>query len=78
MRILIPTGRRGSHDGGHTYRQVRDIVRTLDLGKYIKAIRLFDVERILGLPVLGLIPQKVRPLVEEGPDAVPPTTPKLR
>ncbi len=28
-----------------------------------------DVERILGLPVLGLIPQKVRPLVEEGPDS---------
>lgn len=28
-----------------------------------------DVERVLGLPVLGLIPQKVRPLVEEGPDS---------
>lgn len=28
-----------------------------------------DVERILGLPVLGLIPQKVRPLIEEGPDS---------
>ncbi len=28
-----------------------------------------DVERLLGLPVLGLIPQKVRPLVEEGPDS---------
>jgi capsular exopolysaccharide synthesis family protein len=28
-----------------------------------------DLERILGLPVLGLIPQKVRPLVEEGPDS---------
>ena len=28
-----------------------------------------DVERLLGVPVLGLIPQKVRPLVEEGPDS---------
>jgi capsular exopolysaccharide synthesis family protein len=28
-----------------------------------------DVERILGLPVLGQIPQKVRPLIEEGPDS---------
>ncbi|MBN2786553.1 MAG: polysaccharide biosynthesis tyrosine autokinase [Pontiellaceae bacterium] len=28
-----------------------------------------DIERILGLPVLGLIPQKVRPLIEEGPDS---------
>lgn len=28
-----------------------------------------DVERLLGLPVLGLIPQKVRPLIEEGPDS---------
>ncbi len=28
-----------------------------------------DVERWIGLPVLGLIPQKVRPLVEEGPDS---------
>ncbi len=28
-----------------------------------------DVEKILGLPVLGLIPQKVRPLIEEGPDS---------
>lgn len=28
-----------------------------------------DVERLLGLPVLGMIPQKVRPLVEEGPDS---------
>ncbi|MCF7848846.1 MAG: polysaccharide biosynthesis tyrosine autokinase [Kiritimatiellales bacterium] len=28
-----------------------------------------DVERLLSLPVLGLIPQKVRPLVEEGPDS---------
>ncbi len=28
-----------------------------------------DVERVLGLPVLGLIPQKVRPLIEEGPDS---------
>lgn len=28
-----------------------------------------DVERYLGLPVLGVIPQKVRPLVEEGPDS---------
>ncbi|NCC50093.1 MAG: polysaccharide biosynthesis tyrosine autokinase [Spartobacteria bacterium] len=26
-----------------------------------------DVERHLGLPVLGVIPQKVRPLIEEGP-----------
>jgi polysaccharide biosynthesis transport protein len=25
-----------------------------------------DVERLLGLPVLGVVPQKVRPLVEEG------------
>jgi len=28
-----------------------------------------DVERWINLPVLGLIPQKVRPLVEEGPDS---------
>jgi len=28
-----------------------------------------DVERWIDLPVLGLIPQKVRPLVEEGPDS---------
>ncbi len=28
-----------------------------------------DIERVLGLPVLGLIPQKVRPLIEEGPDS---------
>lgn len=28
-----------------------------------------DVERLLGVPVLGLIPQKVRPLIEEGPDS---------
>jgi len=28
-----------------------------------------DVERLLGSPVLGLIPQKVRPLIEEGPDS---------
>jgi len=28
-----------------------------------------DVENYLGLPVLGVIPQKVRPLVEEGPDS---------
>lgn len=28
-----------------------------------------DVERYLGLPVLGVIPQKVRSLVEEGPDS---------
>lgn len=28
-----------------------------------------DVERWVDLPVLGLIPQKVRPLVEEGPDS---------
>ncbi|MEI8205748.1 MAG: polysaccharide biosynthesis tyrosine autokinase [Kiritimatiellales bacterium] len=28
-----------------------------------------DVERWLDLPVLGLIPQKVRPLIEEGPDS---------
>jgi len=28
-----------------------------------------DVERFLQLPVLGVIPQKVRPLVEEGPDS---------
>jgi len=28
-----------------------------------------DVERLLGLSVLGLIPQKVRPLIEEGPDS---------
>jgi capsular exopolysaccharide synthesis family protein len=28
-----------------------------------------DVERHIGLPVLGLIPQKVRPLVEEGPES---------
>lgn len=28
-----------------------------------------DVERFLGLPVLGVIPQKVRPLSEQGPDS---------
>lgn len=28
-----------------------------------------DVERNLGLPVIGVIPQKVRPLTEEGPDS---------
>jgi capsular exopolysaccharide synthesis family protein len=28
-----------------------------------------DVERYLGLPVIGVIPQKVRPLIEEGPDS---------
>lgn len=28
-----------------------------------------DVERFLGLPVVGVIPQKVRPLIEEGPDS---------
>ena len=28
-----------------------------------------DVERYLGLPVLGVIPQKVRPLSEEGPES---------
>ena len=28
-----------------------------------------DVERYLGLSVLGVIPQKVRPLIEEGPDS---------
>ena len=28
-----------------------------------------DVEHYLGLPVLGVIPQKVRPLIEEGPDS---------
>jgi len=28
-----------------------------------------DVERWVNLPVLGLIPQKVRPLIEEGPDS---------
>ncbi len=28
-----------------------------------------DVERWINLPVLGLIPQKVRPLIEEGPDS---------
>ncbi len=28
-----------------------------------------DVEHYLGLPVLGVIPQKVRPLVEEGPES---------
>lgn len=28
-----------------------------------------DVERWVDLPVLGLIPQKVRPLIEEGPDS---------
>ncbi len=28
-----------------------------------------DVERHLGLPVLGIIPQKVRSLIEEGPDS---------
>ena len=28
-----------------------------------------DVERFLGLPVIGVIPQKVRPLTEEGPDS---------
>jgi succinoglycan biosynthesis transport protein ExoP len=29
---------------------------------------LDDVEKYLGLPVIGIIPQKVRPLSEEGPD----------
>ena len=28
-----------------------------------------DVERYFGVPVLGVIPQKVRPLMEEGPDS---------
>lgn len=28
-----------------------------------------DVERWIELPVLGLVPQKVRPLIEEGPDS---------
>ncbi len=28
-----------------------------------------DVEQHLGLPVLGVIPQKVKPLIEEGPDS---------
>jgi len=28
-----------------------------------------DVERYLDLPVLGIIPQKVKPLIEEGPDS---------
>lgn len=28
-----------------------------------------DIEKLLGLPVLGVIPQKVRPLVEEGPES---------
>ncbi|MBU0677263.1 MAG: polysaccharide biosynthesis tyrosine autokinase [Verrucomicrobia bacterium] len=28
-----------------------------------------DVERFLDLPVLGVIPQKVRPLIDEGPDS---------
>ena len=28
-----------------------------------------DVERSMGLPVLGVIPQKVRPLIEEGPES---------
>ncbi len=28
-----------------------------------------DVERYLGLPVIGVIPQKVKPLVDEGPDS---------
>jgi capsular exopolysaccharide synthesis family protein len=28
-----------------------------------------DIERWVNLPVLGLIPQKVRPLIEEGPDS---------
>jgi capsular exopolysaccharide synthesis family protein len=28
-----------------------------------------DIERWIELPVLGLIPQKVRPLIEEGPDS---------
>ena len=28
-----------------------------------------DVERNLGVPVIGVIPQKVRPLTEEGPDS---------
>lgn len=28
-----------------------------------------DVESYLGLPVVGVIPQKVRPLIEEGPDS---------
>ena len=28
-----------------------------------------DVEQYLGLPVLGIIPQKVKPLIEEGPES---------
>lgn len=28
-----------------------------------------DVEHYLGVPVIGVIPQKVRPLIEEGPDS---------
>jgi capsular exopolysaccharide synthesis family protein len=28
-----------------------------------------DVERMLGLPVIGVVPQKVRPLIEEGMDS---------
>lgn len=28
-----------------------------------------DVERYLGLPVIGVIPQKVRPMIEDGPDS---------
>jgi capsular exopolysaccharide synthesis family protein len=28
-----------------------------------------DVERLLSLPVIGVIPQKVRPLIKEGPDS---------
>ncbi len=28
-----------------------------------------DVEQYLGLPVLGVIPQKIRPLIQEGPDS---------
>ncbi len=27
-----------------------------------------DVERYLGLPVIGIIPQKVRPMIQDGPD----------
>jgi capsular exopolysaccharide synthesis family protein len=28
-----------------------------------------DLERVLGIPVVGQVPQKVRPLIEEGPDS---------
>lgn len=28
-----------------------------------------DVERYLGMPVVGVIPQKVRPMIEDGPDS---------